>query len=120
MICSRLCRLFTQLPIALVFGSILLAGPFSRHAQCMGGASLAISPDAERDSPTEQAQTAPQTQPPQPPPQQAPPQQPPPQQPPPQQPANPFETVPQQTEPAKPAQQQGVQEAKVAAVHENT
>jgi outer membrane protein insertion porin family len=115
MICSRLCRLFTQLPTALVFGSILLAGPFSRYAQCTGGASLAISPYAERDSPIEQAQTAPQTQPAQPPPQQAPPQQPPPQQ-----PANPFETVPQQTEPAKPAQQQGVQEAKVAAVNENT
>src|SRR5580658_4160650 len=111
MICSRLCRLLTQLPTALAFGSILLAGPFSRHAQCMGGASAAIFPDPDRDSSAGQAQTPPQTQPP--------PQTPPPQAPP-QQPANPFETVPQQTEPSKPSPQQAVQEAKVAAVNENT
>ena len=80
MICSRLCRLFTQLPTVLVFGSILLAGPFSWHAQCMGGASVAILPDAERDSPTGQAQTPSQTQPPRTQPPQAPPQQAPPQQ----------------------------------------
>ena len=114
MICSRLCRLFLQLPSALVVGSILLAGPF--QAQSRGVADTGAASGSTSGSPTAQTQTPPPQQPPP----QQPPQQNPPQQKPPQQQPNPFENVPQGNEPQKPPTPEGAQEAKTAPVNENT